>query len=592
MISQHRFFALICAILASGSSLIFAQTVIVDDEDALTFSALSYNAGVLSVTPSDAYLLCANTAWAANSPTQTNIQLAVNNGALTFGAVDQNSTNITLKDVRTFTYGLNGSRSSFVSGTTTAGSVGTLGCYALSALGVRKYYNAMFAGSFDVDPPNECPSEDATDSCISMRVASIDAINTNQAVYTYYIDVHLAPTGAKYVLRDGYNTSDFLTTTNWCNVAAGVTSCGAFPTTTKTVDVTFTADSSAVTERRIIVQRLTQSGVTPTVLENITTPLIFAALFPEAPAVAEEKQIDNNIGVGFGAISDLDPSIDTSSTTFTGLSEGGQLNAVSFTLTDDTAESTGNLLNATVTIDFNGTPVTPTVDCGDLTPQTTPPVSRTCTFDVVPPNTDFATDVNSGTYATGVSASITINATDPRSQTATPAVLPLHVASSDNDVPVYQIATEMSTVLIPDTNDSIPTVTCSLANTSASACSGSFPAFITGVAPASTNSVDELAAQTAAVVANTSSGRSGNILCALENASGQIFSLSGGPQVNAGNSAGSYSLAYSLAGSTPVNSTDGDSALCTVTITDAATAFPNTQVAATVSYQFRIRVTN
>ena len=83
-----------------------------------------------------------------------------------------------------------------------------------------------------------------------------------------------------------------------------------------------------------------------------------------------------------------------------------------------------------------------------------------------------------GTYAPGVYANVIITATDARGQSSTTS-LPLHVASSDNDAPVFQL----SSIAPPDEgNGNMATITCSLANTNTPACQGSFAsALITGI---------------------------------------------------------------------------------------------------------------
>ncbi len=247
-----------------------------------------------------------------------------------------------------------------------------------------------------------------------------------------------------------------------------------------------------------------------------------------------------------------------------------------------------------MTVDFNGTQVPVTVDCGSTTPQAAA-VVRTCTFSIATPSANFATDTVSGTYAGGVHASVLIDAVDPRGQHTT-ATLPLHVASQDNDPPDFQI----SNIAPPDASDNIPTLTCVLDNLS-QACGGnalnslskvtngpngksSVSAFLTNVVAGPADAADELGSQAVAFVPDTSTGPSGNIACVADYGSAEIFQpYSGRPTLSPNGPASAYTLDFGL------NQVNTGSATCTVVVQDAG--FPAGQVAQAKSAQFRIVVT-
>ena len=293
------------------------------------------------------------------------------------------------------------------------------------------------------------------------------------------------------------------------------------------------------------------------------------------PDSLPEARLDNNVAAGFGAVSDADPVVNTAGTSFAGFSEGGTLNGVSFAMSDDTAETAGNLLSASVIATFNGNAVPVSVNCGSTAPIS-PPVQRTCTFNVVSPSSNFAT-------GGGVTASVQITITDPHGQHVS-TTLPLTIASADNDAPVFTL----SSTALPDAgNGNMPTLFCSLSDFAGKGCTGSLTQFIAGLAPAPADAVDEIANQTANFVPDTSTGRSGNIACTLDAGSAQIFTANGAPQLSPIGPTTKLDLTYIL------NTVNAGSATCSIVMTDAASGgFPGGQVAQTVTQPFRIVVTN
>lgn len=441
-----------------------------------------------------------------------------------------------------------------------------LSCYVTDSNGVRRRSAGLFTDNFE---------EPTYDASVTSRVIELPSSN-NAYVYKYYVDVIIpvisATQSARIAITDGFDSNYFdAATSYWCQAGnMTLTSC-ATGTTNNNLWINVTLAPGGAAYNRYIVTRPLKAGVTalPVSSEPITTAAIFL------PAGVETR-LDNNTSPTYGAISDERPEITTGSlgTTLAGMTEGGNPVAGSFTLSDDTNESAGQLLGAVVTATFNGVDTPVTVDCGSPTPiLANPRVSRTCTFQLGLPNVDFAT-------APGVNAQLSIIAIDARSQQTT-VNLPITVASADNDKPVFTVAP----IAVPDVSK-VPTLACSLADKGSAVCGGALTNFITGIAPGPAGAVDELATQTAAFVPDTANGlRGGNIACVLEGGASppQLFALSGGPKLaTSPTDPTQASLSYALTGTT-------GSALCTVQVRDAGT-FPSGQSAQTETKTFRITI--
>ncbi|MFO1518003.1 MAG: hypothetical protein U1F22_13870 [Lysobacterales bacterium] len=466
------------------------------------------------------------------------------------------------------------------SGMVIASSDPTLVCYALDANGVRKMTADLFLDNF------EQPSPDAS---IAIRVAQLPNAG-NFYSYKYFIDVTIPAVSvtktSTFRLRDGYDSSVFNGNAYFCDVPVGVTDCpGA--TTSGNVDVPIPLPANNAYSRRFIVHRqIPNTGSLPG-----GKPLVLAALFGPGGI---ETRLDNNVAQGYNQISDLAPTVSTSGTDLSGIAEGQSKLGVSFTVSDDTAEQAGQLLGANVSISYNGTVVSGPADCTSISGSAPKPapVTRTCTFDVVSPSANFATDgATAGTYAPGVSASVSITATDRLGQSSQVSVLPLHVASGDNDAPTATL----SAVAVPDDNNNgMPTLSCSLATitgeTPDPGCTGIFGTFLAGIAAAPSDAVDELATQTAAVaLGSNNNGHPGYKFlsgCTLDSGSANIFAPNGQPSF-LGAGSGSYDLGYWI------NGINTGSATCAISVTDAAAGgFPAGQSAQTTTKSFRIVVTN
>lgn len=530
-----------------------AATLVVQDEDSVPVLSYSTTNSVSTFNLSRP-MLCGNTA----APTATAIKLKPVFGNFLFGTYDSSGLPTQIyQGVAQFTYG--------ASQAFTLLSDGSLSCYVVTPAGVRKYGTGLFSDTFD---------DGVYDSSVAIRVVDLPT-SANGYVYTYFIDVKIptVPTATNFELRDGFDKSVFdYAQVNWCEVNPDQTSCpfGNTGNVAKTWD-TFQVAGGTGYNKRFVVKRRLKSGVTSVPVNG--NAVVLAALF--VPESLPETRVDNNVAAGGGALSDLDPTINTTGSNVTGLTEGGSRTGVTFVINDDTTETAGNLLGATVNLNFNGSIVPAAVDCGSAVPLTGP-VQRTCSFDITAPSANFAT-------GGGVTASAQITVTDPHGQHVSTA-LPLTFTSTDNDPPVYTL----SATAAPDTgNGNMPTLTCSLATFAGKACNGSIAGFIAGLAPAPANAVDELANQTANFVPDTSTGGNGNINCALDSGSLQIFTANGRPQLSPIGPATSLGLTYIL------NTVNAGSATCTIVLTDAANgSFPGGQVAQTVSQQFRIVVTN
>lgn len=484
-------------------------------------------------------------------------------GNLVFGAISAANTQAPIAGVSSWAYTSNG-----LSMLTDPSLV----CYGTSANGVMRYSPGLFADDFQTL---------GFDASIVTRVVQLPT-GDNGNIYKYYVDVTApvisATQSVVIAIRDGYDKSLFDSGTSYyCNTAGqGQTTCSS-SLVHENINVTETIPAGSGLSRRYIVIRPLKAGasLTPT-----SVPVTLAALYLP---YGYEKRLDNNVAPTYGQITDALPEIVSGplASSLLSMTEGGSLTGVTFGLDDDTTETSGNLLRATATLTFNNTPFDVPVNCGASTPITANPrVTRTCSLDVITPAIDYATDIASGTYAPGVTAKLTIVATDARGQTTT-TELPIHVASADNDKPVFTVS---STVAPPAGGpNKTPTITCSLVVKGSPQCVGTFSDLLTDIGPGPEGATDELAAQTVALVQDTSTGRNGNIACALDSGSLQIFGLSGGPRVTLSGSGKEGGVVYGL-------SENQGAATCTVVLTDGGT-FPPGQTAKTESKTFRIVVT-
>jgi len=519
---------------------------IVNDEDVAQFTAMSAvgsNYTFTLTTP----MLCGN----AGNPSSNVIQIRPYYGNFVFGtyvannATDQGSAFAGVADM---SFGTGGTTSARITGDS------SLVCYGLNTAGVRKPYAGLFTDGFE--PPF------GFDSSVNVKVVQLPSFqNNNTFQYTIDIDIPTVLSQTTFKIKDGFDASRFNRTGNsWCLVAANNPAQCEQTDFDKNLDNDILVPAGSSFKRQFIVNRSVKSGQAP-LPQGV--PLVFAALF--SPPSLKEARLDNNVSAGFGALTDFAPVI-TNAASPPNVKEGDNAFSGNFTLTDDTAESAGALIGATVKVDFNGSLVDATnVNCGSPAPITTPPYTRTCNYNVNLPSANFATDATPGNYAPGVYANILIDAVDPKGQHKTQTVA-LHVASLDNDAPVAVL----SNVAVPDPNNgNIPTLSCdSNVTPLPNACAGLFSDFITGVIPGPGDAADELASQTVSLVVDNSTGRGGNIRCPLDNGSVQIFSLTGGPKlVKSANN--NYELDYGLSGTI-------GSATCTFTFSDNGSPVANT----------------
>ncbi|WP_257387887.1 hypothetical protein [Tahibacter caeni] len=445
----------------------------------------------------------------------------------------------------------------------------TTHCYVLDAHGVRKASAGLFTDAFDGAP--------AVDASITTSVATLPSFSN--PYYTYYIDVRIPAELANtaFRVRDGFDSTVFAfggESARYCKVAIGATQCNINDMIRNNVDVLDTVPSAGGVAQRYIVQRLlTGSATLPT---DLTVPVTMAALF-----VADDDNLANNVSAGYSQLSDLAPAIVAGNNLVPNLAEGTGATNLSFVLTDDTAESGPQQLNAAVTIDFNGTLVPATnVSCAQLeTPQSGEAVRRTCRFDIPTFDADFATDANpaaAGTYAPGVHASVLITATDVRGQQST-KTLPFHVVSSENDPPSFTLSPLMEEYA---PNGKTPTLLCRLSAQDLSAqCAGVIVDFVNQLRPGPARAFDENATQGAFLGTIDSSSR-------LSCAGTSIFSsnLSEGLQSPRYVFNGSrIDLDYRLSGAL-------GTAECTVAAGDYN--FPSTQAYNSRFVTFRITVIN
>ena len=353
-------------------------------------------------------------------------------------------------------------------------------CYVLGADGVRKLSAGLFNDSFDADMP---------DASIATSVVALPSFSN--AYYTYYIDVRIPAqfSGMKYRVRDGFDGSIFATgASRYCPAQPiGGTQCDIATMIYDNLDVPLVVPPGGVAQR-YIVQRPLANGVQ--MPADTSAAITYAALFL---ADGAENNLGNNVSAGRGALSDLAPTIIAQSDMVPNLAEGTGATNLSFVLTDDSTESGQSLLNASVTIDFNGNLVPATnVSCQQLeTPLPGEVVRRTCRFDIPEFDPDFATDSSTpGTYAPGVHASVLITATDPRGQQSTKSVA-FHVVASENDAPTFTL-----TSLAVEDPDKVPTLVCNLTGEGFSEqCLGDIVNFMTQLSGGPARAYDENATQ-------------------------------------------------------------------------------------------------
>lgn len=549
----------------------------VGEEAVADLNTFNYTGVAVSVAPSMGYLLCANTMWLQGSPVPTSVRLQPNNAGFEFGAVNAANNPITLNDVRSFRYGVGSVASVEVNKTA---APGTLGCYVTNSAGNRaKAFNGLFVEGFETPLASDCTST-SSDSCAAVRVASLSTDAFNNVVYTYYIDYHLPAGAANYTLRDGYNIVRFSPNTLWCSTLnQASTACTGQTNNSRTVDMTVSGSSSAATNGRIRVVRGGLAGVTIPQLQQTPGPLVLAALFPEAPARSFERNLGDNVSAGTATISDQAPVFNQIPAQFQANKTTGMA-STSFTISDDTIETTGMLLNATASVRFGTLGSFPaSVNCGSTTPIGGAP-TRTCNVLFVPPVgfINFAT-----AERTIVTAGITLVATDSLNQSTTTLPINLIVTSTSNSTPVYTAAPKP----VGSGGNAVSTLTCSF-GAPGPGCAG-MNGFLTGVSPGPIDAQDELLLQTASIL--TVPGPQGaNIACVGEGGADPATFFSGsfgsnpGPRLLPSGINGGYNLSYGLSGAV----TPGQSVLCDVNIVDNGTPAPLVPA----SFKVRIAVAN
>jgi hypothetical protein len=330
-------------------------------------------------------------------------------------------------------------------------------------------------------------------------------------------------------------------------------------------------------------------------------PVAVAALF--SPLDLEENKLDDNVATGNNTLANVEPAVvnDGAYTTFANavaaLQEDTDSGTLTFNISDsDSIESTGNLLHASATLNLpNGIQVPVTPNCGSATPITTLPVNRTCTIDIQLDNSTFwdsavvlayqgqfnnvATDTTNGTYASGVSASIQIVATDAQGKNGAAVSAPVHINSSKNDAPVVTLdAGQLPSLQDPNDSNTYPTYLCSIG---AGDCGATFNIVMLSSSVTALSgpdaAFDELAAQTTAA---------NDLQCGADGAATQV-AFANTPVITPHlASQTQYDVAFQFA--TPLAAS---SSLCTVTMTDVASGgFPNSESAATAQSTFRIVV--
>lgn len=493
-------------------------------------------------------------------------------------------------------------------------------CYGLDSNGVHKATRDLFADGFEIA---------GTDGLIgnSSVTVSVFHLPQNQSdFYGYTIDVAIPPLPSgtncntldcNFALIEGYDTSVFATTQGgWC-VAANSTaqSCPA-STTAGNINVNYANYASTVNLAapiggtqaktvRFVVFRYFAANVTS--LPATGAPVTMTALF--SPLDLLENKLDDNVSTGNNTLANVAPGVvsDSAYTAFTGavaaLQEDADSGTLTFDISDpDSSESAGHLLTATVTLNLPGGVQVPidaqNCDSNSTNYQTTAPVSRTCTIDIPLNNATFwnaavasqyqgefndvATDTTNGTYASGVSASIQIVATDAQGKNSAPVSTPVHIFSMKNDAPVVTVdANQLPNAVDPNDSITYPTYSCSIGSGNCVSPGYQFNTVsmssVVTALPGPAAAFDELAAQTTAA---------NDLQCGADGSATQV-AFTNAPVITAhAGSQTQYDVAFQFA--TPLAAS---SSLCALTMTDAESpGFPNSESAATALSTFRIVV--
>lgn len=452
------------------------------DEDVDMFSTLQITGGLTSVgvqTP----MLCANTDQGVTGIVRLNpVTPGVNGSSGTFKFGDLNGgETATLGGIASWNFRSSGLKMSANPG---------LVCYVLSDTGVRKASLGLFTDTF------ESAAAATPNAFVLTRVLALP--DHDNAYYKYLVDMTIPAefVGKKYSIRDGFDSSVFdVASPRYCEVSLTATSCTSNPTIDN-VDFTSIVPAGGVS-RRFVVQRLLRPGVFE-LPANPNLTLTAAGLF--IGDGQDESNLADNVSVGRAVLSDMLPVISADNSMVGVLTEGSGATDVRFVISDDTSEvGMPTLLNATVTLDFNGNlmPATNLSCAQQEVPQNGEAVRRTCRFDIPVFHPDFATDSNAtpGTYVQGVQASIRITATDSRNQSSL-RVVPFHIVSNDNDAPSFSL----SPIAQPDRgNGDLLTVTCDLSAPPpyTEQCLGNIESFVLDRKPGSPGSADENATQVA-----------------------------------------------------------------------------------------------
>lgn len=498
-------------------------------------------------------------------------------------------------------------------------------CYGLTTSDgvnfVHKVTRDLFADDFEVPGTSGILGN----SVVALNVIQLPTVgNGNYYIYTVDVDIPPLPSGTNcttldcdFALIEGYDTSVFDTTSGqWCAAPAGATSCVSPPPSGGTaasfgdININYSNYGATVSLRapiggtqhktvHFVAFRKLATGVTS--LPASGAPVVMAALF--SPRDLEENKLDDNVATGNNTLANVAPGVvsDSAYTAYANalaaLQENTDSSTLTFNISDtDSPESTGNLLHAGVTLNLpNGIAVPVAANCGSATPITTLPVSRTCTIDIPLNNATFwdasvaaqyqgqfnnvATDTTNGTYASGVSASIQIVATDAQGKNGAAVSTPVHINSTKNDAPVVTVdAIQLPAALDSNDSNTYPTYSCSIGagncgatfnivtlNNSVTVVSGPVAAF------------DELVAQTTA---------ENDLQCGADGSATPV-AFANGPVISAhSGSQTQYDIAFQFA--TPLAAS---SSLCTMTMTDVDTGgYPNSESAATAQSTFRIVV--
>jgi len=297
-----RFLAVFLLLASTAASAVNPPDLFFGDEPRVSLDGAAWRGGMFRPKVAAGYLLCADTPWADANPSPSpggiapqHVDPATGQSRFVFGDRKLNNSELLTTDFKQFTI-LPTSLKGF--GTSQAGAVGTLACLTLNAQGARSSPTAgLFVNGFEVKPTLDCPKPTASGSCVHVSVASIDPSGASY-VYTYFIDYQLPALRAKYVIRDGFDPRLFMDTTSWCLGSPGFQGCMSLMAGSRTVDVAVAGSAGGVVTGRVMVQRTTQIGVGPTQLGASATPIVIAALFPEAAAIELEPQLDDNTSVG------------------------------------------------------------------------------------------------------------------------------------------------------------------------------------------------------------------------------------------------------------------------------------------------------